>query len=108
MSMDEHGRFLSGYSAQRVFFTYHRCPSCGLLFCPVYYSPGQLQHLYGHQDENMFEVPMSARMRTQARYAKLASPASLPDGDFLELGSDIGLFAQLCAAQGRFGHFWLY
>jgi len=108
MSMEEHGRFLSGYGAQRVFFTYCRCPACGLLYCPVYYSPGQLQHLYGHQDENMSEVPMSARLRTQAHYVRLASPASLPDGDFLELGSDIGLFAQQCSALKRFGRFWLY
>jgi SAM-dependent methyltransferase len=108
LAMEEHGRFRSGYSAARIFFTYHRCGACGLLYCPVYYSAGQLKHLYGHQDENMSEVPMSARMRTQEHYAKLASPATLPDGDFLELGSDIGLFAQLCAAQKHFGHLWLY
>jgi len=108
MSMEEHGRFLSGYGAGRVFFSYHRCTSCGLLFCPVYYSSGQLGQLYGHQDENMAEVPLSARLRTQERYVGLASPLSLPEGDFLELGSDIGLFAHLCAAHKRFGHLWLY
>lgn len=108
LSLEEHGRFLSGYGAERVFFSYHRCPGCGLLYCPVYYSQGQLSHLYGHQDENMSEVPMSARLRTQEFYARLAAPETLPDGDFLELGSDIGLFAERCAAQKRFGHLWLY
>lgn len=108
LGIEEHGNFLSGYGTARVFFTYCRCPSCGLLYCPIYYSPGQLTNLYGHQSENMSEVPMAARLRTQERYVRLTDPEALPDGDYLELGADIGLFAQLCAARKHFGHFWLY
>jgi len=105
---EEHGRFLSGYDARRIFFSYHRCASCGLLYCPTYYSPVQLGQLYRHQSENMAEVPLSARVRTQQRYVEIVAPESAPDGDYLELGADIGLFARLCSERKRFGLYWLY
>ncbi|MEQ8345860.1 MAG: class I SAM-dependent methyltransferase [Sneathiellaceae bacterium] len=100
LSPEAHGRFLSGYGSGRVFFSYHRCASCGGLFCPVYYTEAQLQRLYGRQQENMAEVPLPARVATQRHYAELLAQAARPEGDYLELGADIGLFAEACA--GRF------
>src|SRR6266851_7122745 len=52
LSISDHGRFLSGYSANRVFFSYCRCGNCGLLYCPAYYTKAQLERLYGRQAEN--------------------------------------------------------
>lgn len=104
----EHGAFLSGYNADRIFFSYFRCASCRLLYCPVYYSEHQLGALYGHQAENMAEVPLGARERTQRHYADLASPESAPEGDYLELGADIGLFAVECLSRRKFRHLSLY
>lgn len=105
---EEHGRFLSGYDARRIFFSYRRCASCGLLYCPTYYSPVQLGQLYRHQSENMAEVPLSARVRTQQRYVEIVAPETAPEGDYLELGADIGIFARLCSERKRFGRYWLY
>jgi hypothetical protein len=108
LPLDQHGKFLSGYSAARIFFTYFRCASCQLLFCPTYYSDRQLNQLYGHQSENMGEVPLEARVRTQRHYVNLVAPESLPEGDYLELGADIGLFTRECIARKRFRHLRLY
>lgn len=108
LATDEHGKFLSGYDARRVFFSYRRCGSCALLFCPTYYSPAQLQQLYRHQSENMADVPLACRVRTQERYVELVAPETVPDGDYLELGADIGIFARLCSERKRFGRLWLY
>lgn len=105
---EQHGRFLSGYDARRIFFSYRRCASCTLLYCPTYYSPVQLERLYSYQSENMAEVPLSARIHTQQRYVEIATPEAAPDGDYLELGSDIGIFARLCSERKRFERYWLY
>jgi SAM-dependent methyltransferase len=108
MASEEHGRFLSGYGARRVFFSYLRCPSCALLYCPAYYSAEQLARLYSRQAENMSDVPVAARERTQRRYVAALAPESVPDGDYLELGADNGMFASLCAERRRFGRYVLY
>src|SRR5215510_6424801 len=92
-----HGPFLSGYTSRRVFFSYHRCGVCSGIYCPVYFTPFQLDHLYGHQRENMAEVPLSAREATQRRYFELLRPHATLPGDYLELGPDIGLFTRLFA-----------
>lgn len=108
LPVEEHGKFLSGYDATRIFFSYCRCQSCGLLFCPIYYSPAQLAKLYGLQSENMAEVPLSARLKTQQRYVQLLAPETTPEGDYLELGADIAIFARLCSERKSFRRYWLY
>jgi hypothetical protein len=108
LTIAEHGRFLSGYSADRVFFSYCRCESCGLLFCPTCYTQTQLERLYGRQAENMADVPVETRRLTQAEYVRLTARHSPLDGGFLELGADIGLFAEQCMELGRFDKLWLY
>lgn len=107
LSPDAHGRFLSGYGSGRVFFSYHRCGDCGGLYCPVYYTEAQLQRLYGRQQENMADVPLPARAATQRHYAGLLAAAAVPAGDYLELGADIGLFAEACAARFALGRMHL-
>ena len=99
---------MSGYGARRVFFTYYRCEICGALYCPLFYTPEQLEKLYGSQTENMAEVPLAARQRTQNGYADLLMKHSRRGGGFLEIGSDIGLFAERCATLGSFDHMWLF
>lgn len=99
LSAEAHGRFLSGYGSGRVFFTYHRCSGCGALFCPTYYTPEQLDRLYGRQQENMADVPLPARTATQRHYAELLAGTAEVSGDYLELGADIGLFAEACVAR---------
>lgn len=105
---ENHGAFMSGYGARRVFFTYHRCGACGALYCPVFYTLEQLEKLYGRQIENMAEVPLAARQRTQKGYADLLMKYSRRGGGFLEIGADIGLFAAHCAKLGSFDNMWLF
>jgi 2-polyprenyl-3-methyl-5-hydroxy-6-metoxy-1,4-benzoquinol methylase len=108
LGLEFHGQFLSGYSKQRVFFTYFECSACEVKYCPTYYTQAQLDRLYSRQAENMEEVPLEARRRTQADYAALLMRHSRMAGNFLEIGPDIGLFARTCAEKGHFQHFWLY
>jgi len=103
-----HGKFLSGYSARRLFFSYVGCSRCGAVYCPVYYSQEQLDMLYARQAENMSEAPLEARLRTQEGYARMLLQYSRRGGDFLEIGADNGSFAQACAQQGKFRHLSLY
>ena len=108
LTLEAHSHFVSGYTAARIFFTYYRCGDCSVFYCPLYYTQAQLDRLYGRQAENMAEAPLAARLRTQESYAKLLMRHSRMTGDFLELGSDIGLFTETCARAGAFDHFWLY
>lgn len=108
LPFSEHSQFVSGYRARRVFFTYFRCEICDALFCRTFYTEGQLASLYGRQAENMADVPLDARNKTQDGYARLLMSHSCGAGSFLEIGPDIGLFAQRCAQLGSFERFWLY
>jgi SAM-dependent methyltransferase len=108
LSFGEHGAFLSGYTTQRVFFTYHRCNACGGLYCPVYFTQAQLDQLYSRQAENMADVPLAARVATQHGYIEILARHSSLKGNYLELGPDIGLFAEICADRGDYSKFHLY
>jgi hypothetical protein len=105
MPAEAHGSFVSGYGARRLFFTYVACPRCGAAWCPVYYSQEQLDRLYSRQAENMADVPLEARLRTQERYARFLLEHSRGAGDYLEIGADNGSFAARC---GGFRRYWLY
>src|ERR1051326_4414037 len=105
MPAEAHGSFVSGYRARRLFFTYVGCPRCGAAWCPTYYSQEQLDRLYARQAENMADVPLAARLRTQERYARLLLSHSRGSGDYLEIGADNGSFAERCAG---FSRYWLY
>lgn len=103
----QHGEFLSGYAPRRVFFTYVRCGECDACYCPRYYRGDQLRMLYELQSENMADVPVGSREQTQMGYVDILRRHSRLAGGLLEIGADIGLFAQACAQVGKFEHFWL-
>ena len=97
---ERHGKFLSGYTNERIFFTYFECANCSARFCPTYYRQSQLDGLYGRQAENMVSVPLAARKRTQDDYIRLLRRHSRMAGNFLEIGPDLGLFASAFAKGG--------
>jgi hypothetical protein len=103
-----HGKFLSGYTSRRIFFSYARCPICEGLYCPVFFTQKQLDTLYAHQPENLVDVPLASRVATLRAYFDLLKQHSNLTGNYLELGPDIGVFAELCARDGRFSEFHLY
>lgn len=105
---EDHGQFLSGYTSHRFFFTYYRCSNCSLLFCPTYYDEKQLATLYKNQPENMAEVPLTCRIKTQEKYFKKLKKYSPLKGGYLEIGADIGIFANFCVQKGNFDTFHLF
>lgn len=104
----EHGKFLSGYTNDRFFFSYYRCENCALLYCPVYYNDSQLGTLYKNQPENMAEIPLSSRRDTQYNYFKKLKKYSPLKGGYLEIGADIGIFTNFCIQEGDFDFFHLF
>lgn len=104
----QHEKFLSGYSNQRIFFSYHRCQQCKLLYCPIYYTQKQLDQLYQRQMENMAEVPVQARHLTQKAYYQALIKYHKHAGNYLEIGADIGLFAKFFAENPATTHLYLY
>lgn len=106
--MAEHETYFPTEKARRIFFSYWRCGECRGLYCPVYFNGEQLVQLYMHQNENMVDVPLSAREATQAGYVDLLRRYAPMRGNYMELGADIGLFTQHCVAAGQFENGFLY
>ncbi|MGB7219216.1 MAG: class I SAM-dependent methyltransferase [Vicinamibacterales bacterium] len=91
-----------------MFFSYCRCTACGLLHCPLYFSAAQLAELYRQMPDNTAGVPVEALRKTQRGYFDILKRFSAPEGDYLEVGPDIGLFTEYCVQEGRFGRYHLF
>jgi len=97
-----------GFFRERVFFTYARCRGCGLLYCPRYLSSEQLARLYASMPDNTAGVDVDLVARTQRRYAQILLRSRVPaQGDYLELGPDIGLVVEAMVLARTFNHLWL-
>jgi 2-polyprenyl-3-methyl-5-hydroxy-6-metoxy-1,4-benzoquinol methylase len=55
----------------------------------------------------MSDVPVGSRGRTQDGYLQILRRHSRMAGGFLEIGADIGLFAEACVRAGQFNKIWL-
>lgn len=102
--------FWIGVDKERRFFTYYRCQGCGLLYNREFFGERQLAELYSAMPPNMDQVADGAIEATQRGYydEALASRAMPQDGDYLEIGPDVGHVASEAARRGNFGHFWLF
>jgi hypothetical protein len=87
-----------GFFAQRVYFPYGRCAACGQLYCPAYFGAEQLAALYADMPDNTAGVDQASLRRTQDRYAATLRRSAPAAGDYLEVGPDIGLFAEAAVA----------
>ncbi len=105
---EAHINYFPTEKSHRPCFTYARCGDCGGLYCPVYFRQDQLNQLYAQQNENQIDVPLSSRAATQRAYVEVIQRFAPLEGDYLELGPDIGLFTEAVAKAGRFGKFYLY
>ena len=96
---------------ERVFFTYHRCASCGLLFCPLFFGQEELATMYGNTIDNTFGLPDRLLLKTQRSYFEFllehVKPPELT-GSYLELGPDVGMLTEIMATNGGFEKFWLF
>lgn len=97
-----------GFFRDKLFFTYCRCSNCGLLYAPVYFSREQLDRLYESMPANMAEVSHKALDRTQRGYFEHLRSRCTLSGEFLEIGPDVGTFAQYCVEAGNFAKAWMF
>lgn len=108
LSWDELRPYWDHFFKEKVFFSYSRCPQCGLLYCPRFFDHATLEALYTQTQHEMTGVPVEALQRTQAGYFRVLKRHSPLRGDFLEVGPDIGLFTALCAQEGQFDRYWMF
>ncbi|TRZ92326.1 MAG: class I SAM-dependent methyltransferase [Rhodocyclaceae bacterium] len=108
LSFDDLIPHWNGFFKDKTFFSYARCKQCDLLFAPVFFNPAQLERLYAQMPPNMAEVPIEALRRTQRGYFNALGKHSTLKGSYLEVGPDIGLFAENCVREGQFNEYWLF
>lgn len=108
LDLKELSPYWHGFFKEKVFFSYHRCASCDLLFNPVFFTLEQLGELYGQMAPNMELVPLEALRKTQRGYFNQLKKYSDLHGVFIEIGPDIGLFTENCTREGAFNEYWLF
>jgi Methyltransferase domain len=94
LSDDEIAQLWSGLFKRRIFFTYRRCASCGLSYCPDFLDPARLSLLYEHMTDNTGGLPLAGLERTQRRYADILLRRVQGGFAYIELGPDIGLLTR--------------
>jgi hypothetical protein len=97
-----------GFFKAKMLFSYFRCASCGMLYAPTYFTSEQLADLYGSMPANMAEVNDEALGRTQRGYFEEFKKRAALRGVFLEIGPDVGYFAEQGAIGGSYEKFWLF
>ena len=108
LPLDDLVSYWNGFFKEKVFFSYARCGSCGLLFAPTFFDNAQLGRLYAGMPPNMESVPADALARTQRGYFDWLRANAQFRGGYLEVGADVGLFARNCVEAGGFDRYWLY
>lgn len=92
LSWGEVKELFVGLRNEQTFFSYYRCTTCGLLYCPWYFSDQQLQILYAEMPDNLMGEDKSVISKTQSGYVKWLSKRAKGQ-KFMEIGPDIGLVA---------------
>lgn len=93
LTFTEVSKFFIGIRKDQVFFSYYRCESCKLLYCPWYFSQSQLDELYAIMPDNSMGNEKKALLKTQNSYVKNLSKDIHKVKSYLEIGPDIGLVA---------------
>lgn len=94
LSFSEVGEYFIGLRSDQVFFSYHRCLDCGLLYCPTYFSQKQLDVLYSQMPNNLMGEDKSIATKTQSGYFNWFNRRIKSGSIYLEIGPDIGLLTQ--------------
>lgn len=108
LSLDDLKPYWRGLFQEKVFFTYDRCGSCGLLYAPAFFDQAQLAGLYAAMEPNMDAVGTDAIEATQRVYFEEAKAGLNVSGNFLEIGPDVGYIVAHAAEDPRFEHFYLF
>jgi len=94
MSWDEARHYFIGLRNNQVFFSYFRCESCELLYCPWYFTKEQITTLYSEMPDNTMGEDKSTVSKTQSAYAKWILKNGVESDAYLEVGPDIGLVSK--------------
>lgn len=108
LPFDEIKPFWSGFFKEKVFFSYHRCEVCGLVYAPVFFSDAQLDNLYASMAPNMDLVTADAIVATQQGYYEEMARLRPQSGGYLEIGPDVGHIVEKAARSGNYDNFWLF
>jgi hypothetical protein len=100
--------YWNGFFKEKIFFSYSRCPSCGLLYDPTFFNQEQLGDLYAQMAPNMDVVPSNMLRATQRGYYEVLRRQARFQNGYLEIGPDVGLFTECCVAAGGFDRYWLF
>ena len=94
LSFSEVREYFIGIRKEQVFFSYYRCLSCELLFCPYYLNEIQLDALYADMPDNLLGAEKSTAARTQTGYFEWFKRFVSDIDTYLELGPDLGLISK--------------
>jgi len=94
LTFNELKEYWRGFRNRNIFFTYARCATCGLVYCPVYFSGEQLNDLYSSMEDNTAGEKLHVLNDTQRSYVEILAGKTEVSGDWLELGGDIGLLTK--------------
>ncbi|WP_223146676.1 class I SAM-dependent methyltransferase [Methylomonas albis] len=108
IDLDDLQSHWNGFFKEKVIFSYSRCARCNLLYCPSFFSSGQLEALYEQMPDNTAGVPLEALEKTQKGYFDILKNFSFEKGGYLETGPDIGLFTKNIISDPAFDQFWLF
>ncbi len=100
--------YWNGFFKDKVMFSYSKCTNCDIVYAPVFFNGPQLEHMYGQMPPNMSEVPLDALRKTQRGYFEALKNCATLEGDFIEVGPDVGLFTENCVKEGDFDQYWLF
>ena len=103
-SFDELVDLFVGFREGQTFFSYYRCGSCDLLFCPFYFSQPQLDELYSKMPDNLMGEKRNVARKTQEGYANFLFTGVKDATNYLEFGPDIGLLTNAILNQYSIEH----
>jgi len=92
----------------RAYFSYHRCPVCGVLYCPEFFMEAELTQFYASMPDNTLGVAPDVLKKTQRGYFDVLKRFSSRRGGYLEVGPDLGFFTAYAVQENTYNHFWLF
>lgn len=99
LSFQEISKYFVGFREDQIFFSFHRCSKCNLLYSPRYFSNEQLDILYSDMPDNLLGEDKSIISKTHQGYVKQISKKVKNINIYLEIGPDIGLVTRSVISQ---------
>ncbi len=94
LSFSEVKKSFVGLRKDQVFFSYFRCATCSLLYCPWYFTQIQLDELYVDMPDNFMGEDKSTVSKTQSGYVIWLGKFVSKVEKYIEIGPDVGLVAK--------------